>query len=164
MLDTFSMVKEISVMEQRYQAVLAVIADGRGVGEVAAQFGVSRQSVHSWLRRYEDHGLEGLANRSHKPKSIPHQMPAIVEAAVLELRREHRAWGPRRRGLTRFCGHSRLVVSSCSNHDVVVELFEVGGADHSEAGAPPLGVIPTLNPLKHGRGELNPAGPGLPVE
>jgi len=41
MLDTFSMVKEISVMEQRYQAVLAVIADGRGVGEVAAQFGVS---------------------------------------------------------------------------------------------------------------------------
>jgi len=35
MLDTFSMVREISVMEQRYQAVLAVIADGRGVGEVA---------------------------------------------------------------------------------------------------------------------------------
>ncbi len=34
-------------MEQRYQAVLAVIAAGRGVGEVAAQFGVSRQSVHS---------------------------------------------------------------------------------------------------------------------
>ncbi len=62
MLDTFSMVKEISVMEQRHQAVLAVIADGRGVGEVAAQFAVSRQSVHSWLRRYEDHGLEGLAN------------------------------------------------------------------------------------------------------
>jgi len=93
MLDTFSMVKEISVMEQRYQAVLA---DGRGVGEVAAQFGVSRQSVHAWLRRYEDHGLEGLADRSHKPKSMPHQMPAHVEAAVLELRREHRAWGPRR--------------------------------------------------------------------
>jgi len=83
-------------MEQRYQAVLAVIADGRGVGEVAAQFGVSRQSVHAWLRRYEDHGLEGLANRSHKPKSMPHQMPPHVEAAVLELRREHRSWGPRR--------------------------------------------------------------------
>lgn len=83
-------------MDQRYQAVLAVIADGRGVGEVAAQFGVSRQSVHAWLRWYEDEGLEGLANRSHGPKSVPHQMPAIVEAAVLELRREHRSWGPRR--------------------------------------------------------------------
>jgi hypothetical protein len=30
--DTCSMVKKISVMQQRYQAVLAVIADGRGVG------------------------------------------------------------------------------------------------------------------------------------
>ena len=39
MLDTFSMVKAISAMEQRYQAVLAVIADGRGVGGVAAILG-----------------------------------------------------------------------------------------------------------------------------
>jgi hypothetical protein len=30
-------------MEQRYPAGLAVIADGRGVGEITAQFGVSRQ-------------------------------------------------------------------------------------------------------------------------
>ena len=49
MLDTFSIVKEKSIMEQRYQALLAVVADCRGVGEVAAQFGVSRQSVHEWL-------------------------------------------------------------------------------------------------------------------
>jgi len=33
MLDTFSMVKEISVMEQRYQKVLVVITDGRAVIE-----------------------------------------------------------------------------------------------------------------------------------
>jgi len=80
-------------MDQRYQAVLAVIADGRGVGQVAAQFGASRQSVHTGLRRDGDHGLERLANRSHKSKSIPHRLSARVEAAVLELWREHRvAW------------------------------------------------------------------------
>ena len=56
------------------------------------------------------------------------------------------------------------MVSSCSNHDVVVELFEVGGDDHSEAGVSTLGVIHTLNPLKHRRGEFHPAGSGLPVE
>ena len=85
----------LSVMEGLYRAVLGVIADGHRVVEVDAQFVQSRQSVHAWLRRYEDHGLEGLTDRSHKPKSMPHQMPAHVEAAVLELRREHRAWGPR---------------------------------------------------------------------
>lgn len=82
--------------EQRYRAVLAVIAEGHPVSSVAQQWGVSRQTVHAWLRRYEDGGLEALADRSHRPGSCPHQMSAVVEAAVLELRREHRAWGPRR--------------------------------------------------------------------
>ncbi len=82
--------------EQRYQAVLGVIADGRDVKEVAAQWGVSRQTMHAWLAKYEFGGLEGLADRSHRPRSCPHQMPAEVEAAVLELRRTRPFWGPRR--------------------------------------------------------------------
>jgi hypothetical protein len=40
-------------MEQRYDAVLGVIRDGFTVTEVAQKFGVSRQSVHTWLARYE---------------------------------------------------------------------------------------------------------------
>lgn len=88
--------REISVAEQRYQAVLGVIADGRDVKEVAAQWGVSRQTMHAWLAKYESGGLEGLADRSHRPRSCPHQMPAVVEAAVLELRRTRPYWGPRR--------------------------------------------------------------------
>lgn len=82
--------------EQRYQAVLAVISDGRTVSEVAAQWGVSRQSVHAWLVRYEAEGLAGLSDRSRRPRSSPLQMPAEVEALVLELRCQHRGWGPRR--------------------------------------------------------------------
>ena len=82
--------------EQRYDAVLAVIREGRTVKDVAAAVGVSRQTLHAWLGRYEDAGLEGLGDRSHRPFSCPHQMPAEVEAAVLELRRVHRSWGPRR--------------------------------------------------------------------
>jgi transposase InsO family protein len=86
----------MSVAEQRYQAVLAVIADGRTVKEVAAQWAVSRQTMHAWLAKYEAGGLEGLGDRSHRPSSCPHQMPADVEAAVLEARRAHPSWGPRR--------------------------------------------------------------------
>jgi transposase InsO family protein len=88
--------RELSVAEQRYQAVLAVIADGLSVKQVAEKVGVSRQSLHAWLARYEAQGLEGLADRSRRPRSCPHQMPASVEAVVLELRRVHRYWGPRR--------------------------------------------------------------------
>jgi transposase InsO family protein len=86
----------MSVAEQRYRAVLAVISDGRTVTDVAAAVGMSRQTLHSWLGRYEADGLEGLSDRSHRPRAHPHQMPAVVEAAVLEARRSHPSWGPRR--------------------------------------------------------------------
>ena len=88
--------RELSVAEQRCLAVLAVNAEGHPVSSVAQQWGVSRQTVHSWLRRYEDGGLEALADRSHRPASCPHQMPPVVQAEVLELRRRHPAWEPRR--------------------------------------------------------------------
>jgi len=84
------------VAEQRYRAVLEVIAEGRTVGEVAAQWSVSRQTVHAWLARYEAEGLDGLADRSHRPASCPHQMSGVTEALVLELRRAHPYWGARR--------------------------------------------------------------------
>src|SRR5438874_10470583 len=60
-------------MEQRYQAVLAVVQDGWQVSEVARRLGVSRQSVHTWIARYEAGGLPALADRSHRPTSCPHQ-------------------------------------------------------------------------------------------
>jgi transposase InsO family protein len=86
----------MSVAEQRYQAVLAVIGEGRTIIEVAGQWGVSRQTVHAWLVKYEAGGLAGLADCSRRPKSCPHQMSPAVEAAVLEMRRVHPYWGPRR--------------------------------------------------------------------
>ncbi|QEN15937.1 IS481 family transposase [Mycolicibacterium sp. ELW1] len=88
--------RELSVAEQRYQAVLAVISDGLSISQVASKVGVSRQTLHAWLARYEAQGLEGLIDRSHRPVSCPHQMPAQVEAVVLELRRSRPYWGPRR--------------------------------------------------------------------
>ena len=62
----------MSIVEQRYQAVLAVLA-GDPVTEVAEKIGVSRQSLHTWLRRYADEGLAGLQDRSHRPDGCAHQ-------------------------------------------------------------------------------------------
>jgi transposase-like protein len=87
---------ERSVAEQRYEAVMQVLRHKIPVSEVAARFGVSRQSVHTWVRRYEAHGLVGLVDRSHRPQGCPHQTAVEVEAKVCELRRAHPKWGPQR--------------------------------------------------------------------
>ncbi len=90
------MLVELSVVEQRYQAVLAVVQDGWKVVEVADRLGVSRQTVHNWIARYEHGGLAALADHSKRPNTCPHQTNAEVEAVICELRREHPGWGPRR--------------------------------------------------------------------
>src|SRR5262249_8722768 len=59
------MLWELSVAEQRYRAVLEVGA-GVPVTEVAERYGVSRQSVHTWLVRYQREGIAGLEDRSHR--------------------------------------------------------------------------------------------------
>jgi hypothetical protein len=84
---------ELSVVEQRYTAIQEVLG-GMPVTEVADRYGVSRHSVHAWLRRYRAGGLAGLEDRSHRPRSCPHQASVQIEAAVCKLRRQHPSWGP----------------------------------------------------------------------
>ncbi|SRR5260221_8136565 len=89
------MLVELSVMEQRYHAIMEVVS-GAPVTEVARRYGVSRQAVHGWLGRYEREGLLGLADHSHRPAHQPRQLDAGIEAMVCQLRGAHPRWGPRR--------------------------------------------------------------------
>ena len=59
--------REFSVAQQRYQAVMAVISDGLSISLVAEKVGVSRQTLHTRLARSEAEGLDGLMDRSHRP-------------------------------------------------------------------------------------------------
>jgi transposase InsO family protein len=90
-----AMLVELSVMEQRYHAVMEVLS-GAPVTEVARRYGVSRQAVHGWLGRYEREGLTGLAGRSHRPAHQPRQLDAEIEALICRMRGAHPRWGPRR--------------------------------------------------------------------
>ena len=87
------MLRELRVSELRYRAVLEVL-DGASVTEVAHRFGVSRQTVHVWLRRYAGAGgAVNLEDRSSRPHGCPHQLPVVVEARLLEVRDAHPGWG-----------------------------------------------------------------------
>jgi hypothetical protein len=48
------------------------------------------------LSRCRDEGPSGLADRSHKVRQHPWQIPAELEAVVCELCRAHPRWGPKR--------------------------------------------------------------------
>jgi Arc/MetJ family transcription regulator len=67
------MLRELRVSEMRYRAVLEVL-DGAVISAVARRYGVSRQTVHAWLRRYAREGaVLKLEDRSSRPHGCPHQ-------------------------------------------------------------------------------------------
>nr|WP_242535825.1 helix-turn-helix domain-containing protein [Streptomyces albidoflavus] len=81
--------------EYRYRAVREVLV-GSAIGEIAARYGTSRQTLHSWRRRFEQEGMPGLLDRSRRPRNSPTRLSAEVEAEICELRRRHPRWGARR--------------------------------------------------------------------
>ena len=73
------MLVELGLVEQRDNAVCEVL-DGVSVTDVARRNGVARQTVHDWLRHDASRGVAGLADRSSRPATCPHQMAPAVEA------------------------------------------------------------------------------------
>ena len=122
------MLVELNVVEQRYAAVLEVLNEGVSVAEVAARAGVTRQTVHRWLRNYARDGLAGLVDKSSAPGSCPHQMDPVVEARIVALRQEHPGWGPRtlghqlgREGFDPVPGRSSIYRCLVRHHLIEVE-------------------------------------------
>lgn len=84
-----------ALVEHRYRAVREALA-GSPVGEVAARYGTSRQSLHTWRKRFEAKGMAGLAERSRRPRSSPSRLTPQAESMICQIRVAHPRWGARR--------------------------------------------------------------------
>lgn len=73
--------------------VRAVLDQGLTHAQAAGRFGVSRQWVHTLVRRYQEDGTDGIAPRSRAPKTRPGTTPAAIRSRIIELRRELTAAG-----------------------------------------------------------------------
>jgi len=79
---------------KRHRAVLEV-TEGLPVTEVAGRYGVTRQTVHRWLRWYAQGGIAALADGSHRPAICPHRMAPEVEARIVGPGATASWWPPR---------------------------------------------------------------------
>jgi transposase InsO family protein len=67
---------------------------GQNASLTARHFGLSRTSLHAWLKRYREAGAQGLEERSRRPRRVRQATwSAELEAQVLELRTENPRWG-----------------------------------------------------------------------
>lgn len=87
---------EESVVEQRLQFVLRVRKEEVSIAQACREFGISRPTAYKWLERYDEHGLDGLEDRSRAPGHIPHKTDEKTEQLVCALRRKYPNLGPKK--------------------------------------------------------------------
>ena len=85
-------------MSQRLEFVHAVLhrAPGESIVDLCRQIGISEKTGHKWLKRFGDAGPAALADRSHAPQQPAHQVPALIAAALCQLREANPTWGARK--------------------------------------------------------------------
>jgi transposase InsO family protein len=88
---------EVSVMDQKREFAVLAAADGANIRQLCRRFAISPTTAYKWLARYQRQGFAGLDERSRRPKTSPRRTPAIMEAKVLEIRKQsNNAWGGRK--------------------------------------------------------------------
>lgn len=85
--------RESSVVEERVRFVVAASRQERTIKDLCAEFGISRQTGHVWLKRYRAAGSKALEDRSRRPVRSPNRTTPEKEQAVLQLRQKWPDWG-----------------------------------------------------------------------
>lgn len=88
--------KEVQPMEEKLKFVTLAGTGRFSVAELCREFGISRKTGHKYLARYEQGGIEGLEERSRRPKHCPAITGPKVEKLILRERRRRPSWGPKK--------------------------------------------------------------------
>jgi transposase InsO family protein len=88
--------RECTVVSRRQEFVSLALSGRTRMSALSQIYGVSRKTGYKWLARYQENGLEGLKDRSHRPLSSPRKTGPELEAKVCELRAERPVWGGRK--------------------------------------------------------------------
>ena len=66
------------------------------MSDLCQEFGISREVGYKVWDRYQAMGVPGLGDQRHGPKRIPHRTSEAVKALVIEARKAHPTWGPKK--------------------------------------------------------------------
>lgn len=81
---------------ERKQFIKSYLAGFSDIKDLCERYGVSRVTGHKWIRRFTEEGPAGLEDRSRRPLRSPNRTDPRVVELLLETKRQHRFWGPRK--------------------------------------------------------------------
>ena len=88
--------KGVTVSEQRQRFLEDYKLNYYPVIELVERFSISRKTAHKWIDRFEEEGVSGYREHSRRPGRCPWQTEAAIVQELVDLRKAHPRWGPRK--------------------------------------------------------------------
>jgi transposase InsO family protein len=88
--------RQVDAMTERRQFIVDARQRLVTFTDLCALYGISRVTGYKWLARANASGLDCLQELSRRPHTCPHATPPVLQARLLEARRRHPTWGPRK--------------------------------------------------------------------
>jgi transposase InsO family protein len=122
--------KTMDVREQRVQFVVAAARGEKSFSALCREFGVTRPTGYVWLRRYQQAGLAGIAERSRRPQRSPRVTASGIQQRVIGLRQQYPDWGARK--LRELLEAEGICLPRSTVHRILLRHNLVAGADRQE--------------------------------
>lgn len=74
--------------EERYRWIKPILSKEITIRKMVEICPFSERTIKYWLSRYREYGMEGLGDRSRRPKSQPNELDIRTKERIIELRRE----------------------------------------------------------------------------
>jgi transposase InsO family protein len=83
-------------MDQKMLFLVDCINDSIPISESCRRYGISRKTGYKWIKRYVEHGPEGLVDRSRRPHHVVRSTPPETVERILDARQHHPDWGAKK--------------------------------------------------------------------
>ncbi len=97
-------------MEQKVEFICEWITGSYTITELCRAFDISRPTAYKMINRYENFGIEGLKEKSSKPRDSKNKTKETVEKNILKLKEKHPLWGAKK--------IRKLLFNVCNEKDI----------------------------------------------
>lgn len=85
--------KSVNPMEEKVRFIGDYLNGLFDFSELCDRYGISRKTGYKWVDRYVEEGVDGLKDKSRKPKYHPRMTPEDIVKEILTIRKRHPSWG-----------------------------------------------------------------------
>jgi putative transposase len=84
-----------SLMNKRAEFAMRAMS-AENFRALCREYGISPRVGYKWKKRFEEEGLQGMAEQSRRPHSSPEGLDEKVVCQIVRLKERHRHWGARK--------------------------------------------------------------------